>query len=128
MERLPRDAYNLAASEKVYRRLADKARRVVAAGHSAVVDAVFAHAEERAAIAAVAKERGVRFHGLFLTANLDTRKARVASRERDASDADTEIAQIQERYDLGLLDWAVIEASGAPEDTHERTKAAIAAR
>jgi predicted kinase len=70
----------------------------------------------------------VRFHGLFLTANLDTRKARVASRERDASDADTEIAQIQERYDLGLLDWAVIEASGAPEDTHERAKAAIVAR
>jgi predicted kinase len=127
MERLPREAYGLATNAEVYRRLTDKARRVIRAGHSAVVDAVFAHPDERAAIAAVAKDGGVRFHGLFLTANLDTRKTRVASRERDASDADTEIAQIQERYDLGRLDWAVINASGAPEDTHERAKAAIAA-
>ncbi len=39
---------------QVYAALADKARRVIAAGHSAIVDAVFADAGERAAIAQAA--------------------------------------------------------------------------
>ena len=53
-ERLPRAAYAPEDDAKrVYAALADKARRVIAAGHSAIVDAVFARADERAQIAAV---------------------------------------------------------------------------
>src|SRR5215472_12534613 len=54
-ERLPADAYGREESARVYATLADKARRVTAAGHSAIVDAVFATAE-REQIAAARSE------------------------------------------------------------------------
>lgn len=123
-EPLPADAYGTEATAKVYATLATKAKRVVAAGHSAVVDAVFSRHEERAAIAAVADKTP--FRGFFLTADLATRAARVGARRNDASDADAKIAQQQERYDLGTMDWTVIDASGTPEDTLKRAKAALA--
>jgi uncharacterized protein len=116
-DHLPANAYAPDAMAKVYSVLGDIARRVVAAGHSAIVDAVFARPEERAAIAAVARGCDVTFHGLFLTADLATRIARVDARERDASDADAAVARTQESYDLGALDWTRVDASGTPEDT-----------
>jgi aminoglycoside phosphotransferase family enzyme/predicted kinase len=124
-ERLPAEAYTPEVMHKVYAVLADKARRVIAAGHSAIVDAVFAKPEERAAIASAAKAAGVAFHGLFLTADLAIRIERVGARERDASDAGAEVARAQESYELGALDWTRIDASGTPEDTLRRAKASI---
>ena len=53
-EHLPADAYSVEVSTKVYGTTADKAARTIGAGHSAIVDAVFAKPDERAAIAAVA--------------------------------------------------------------------------
>ena len=58
-DRLPQTAYSRDVTAQVYAALADKARRVLAAGHSAIVDAVFAEAGERAAIAQAAGRRGV---------------------------------------------------------------------
>jgi hypothetical protein len=121
-DRLPPDAYTPAVTAKVYASLAAKARRALAAGHSAIVDAVFAKADERKAVAALAPDR---FHGLFLTADLATRIARVGSRTGDASDADAEIARAQEHYDLGPLAWQEVDASGTPDDTLQRSKNAL---
>src|SRR5271155_846497 len=95
-ERLPADAYTDAITARVYATLADQARRIVAAGHSVIVDAVFARQEERAAIAETAKAAGLPVRGLFLTADLETRLGRVGTRLRDASDADPGVAQAQE--------------------------------
>jgi aminoglycoside phosphotransferase family enzyme/predicted kinase len=125
-EKLPPAAYTRAASERVYAALAETARRVLAAGHSAVVDAVFADAKERAAIAQAAA--GVPFHGLFLTADLATRVARVGTRMADASDADAAVARQQEQYDLGPLVWAMVDASGTPEETLSKAKIALQRR
>ena len=72
-ERLPAEAYTAEAGARVYASLNAKAKRIIAAGHSAVIDAVFARPDERAAAAAISD----RFHGLFLTADLATRVARV---------------------------------------------------
>jgi hypothetical protein len=124
-DRLPPDAYGPDVTARVYSVLADKARRVIAAGHSAVIDAVFARAEERAGIAALARECKVGFRGLFLTAELATRVARVGARERDASDADVKVAHMQEQYDIGAIDWTRVDASGTPEETLERAKAQL---
>jgi hypothetical protein len=121
---LPQQAYTMEVTDRVYAALADKARRVLAAGHSAIVDAVFARASERADIAQAAE--GTPFHGLFLTADLATRVERVGTREADASDANAEIARQQEHYDLGILDWTKVDAAGAPEDTLARARAALA--
>ena len=51
-EKLPAAAYAPDITARVYAAIADKARRIVAAGHSAIVDAVFATPQERDALAA----------------------------------------------------------------------------
>ncbi len=122
-EQLPETAYTPDVTAKVYATLADKARRVLAAGHSAIVDAVFADARERAAIAQATGDAA--FHGLFLTADLAVRLARVGAREADASDADAAVARRQEQYDLGDLQWTSVDASGSSEETLRRAKAAL---
>jgi aminoglycoside phosphotransferase family enzyme/predicted kinase len=122
-EKLPPAGYTRAATEKVYAMLATKAAQVIAAGHSAIVDAVFATAEERRTIARAAD--GLPFQGLFLTADLKTRVARVGARIADASDANADVARQQEQYRLGAVDWAEVDASGAPGDTLRRAQTAL---
>jgi uncharacterized protein len=127
-ERLPADAYTPDITARTYAALADKAHRATSAGHSAVVDAVFAGPAERAAIAAVAAEDKVAFRGLFLTADLATRIARVGHRAGDASDADATVAARQEQYALGPMDWSAVDASGTPAQTLGRAREAVYAR
>jgi predicted kinase len=125
-EPLPKEAYQPEVTARVYAAIIGKAQRAAAAGHSAIVDAVFARPDERRAVEDAAKAAGVPFHGLFLEAGLATRMARAGARSRDASDADTEVARAQEAYDLGFLDWARIDAAGAPDETFALAKAALA--
>jgi aminoglycoside phosphotransferase family enzyme/predicted kinase len=125
-EKLPAEAYGGEATVHVYGKLADKTRRILAAGHSVIVDAVFAEPQERAAMAEVAKSTHRPLRGLFLTASLATRLSRVGGRARDASDADAAVARMQERYNLGALDWTRIDASGTPAATLARARAALA--
>ena len=73
-----------------------------------------------------AADAGVRFEGLFLEADVATRARRAGTRERDASDADAEVARAQEPYDLGALTWHRVDASGTPDETLQRAKAALA--
>jgi uncharacterized protein len=123
-DRLPPEAYAADVTTALYAELVEKARRIVAAGHSAIVDAMYARPHERAAIA----HAGAPFRGLFLTADLATRVARVTGRTADASDADAAVARAQEDYDLGDFDqpgWSCVDASGTPEETVARAKAAL---
>jgi len=121
-ERLPADAYTPENSARVYAALFEKAERVVAAGHAAIVDAVFARTEERDALSSVARARGVPFHGMFLTADMATRVARVGARRADASDANAAVVRVQESYVLGRNDWENVDASGTPESTLARAR------
>jgi len=124
-EKLPEAAYAPEVTARVYGAIADKARRIVAAGHSAIVDAVFAKPQERDALAAAANAAKVALQGLFLTADLATRIARVGGRSKDASDADAAVAATQESYDLGALTWPQIDASGTVEATLRGALAAL---
>jgi len=124
---LPQEAYRPDITNRVYSSLTAKAGRIISAGHSVAIDAVFAHASERAAITKIATDRNVAFHGFFLTADLETRLSRVANRAGDASDADRKVVLEQSRYDLGELDWTVIDASGSVEQTLTAAQSILAA-
>ena len=108
--RLDPQWYTAKISHDVYDMLDQRAAMALAAGQSAIVDAVFADARERRAIAAVAGPDGVPFMGLWLRAAGGTRKARVGARGKDASDADIQVAEAQERYEIGALgEWCPVD-------------------
>lgn len=116
-ERLPTSAYRPEVNEQVYELATLRARLIVSQGHSAIIDAVFARENERTTIRDAARALNVRFVGLFLVADVRIRQSRVGQRTADASDATAEIARLQERYDIGHVDWTIIDASGTPEAT-----------
>jgi uncharacterized protein len=124
-ERLPAAAYRAEVSEQVYRIIIDKAARVARAGHAVIVDAVFARAQERAALETAVAAAGVEFHGLFLVADLATRVQRVSARTGDASDADAEVARKQEEFVTGPITWSRVDAARSPAQTHANARAAI---
>jgi uncharacterized protein len=124
-EHLSADAYHPKESARIYDIMTEKAARIIAAGHSAIIDAVFAKPDERTAIATVSASANVAFHGIYLVTDLKTRLNRVEERSRDASDADTAVARDQEAFALGHIDWTEIDASGSQLDVLARARAAL---
>jgi uncharacterized protein len=124
-ERLPPEAYTPENGARVYALLAEKAERAIAAGHTAIVDAVYARPEERDALRRAAEAHGVPFHGLFLTADFATRVARVGARRADASDANEAVVRAQDAYVLGANDWTPVDASGTLECTVDHARKAV---
>lgn len=125
-DRLPPSTYRPDVTARVYEVLMQRARQVLAQGHSVIVDAVFARESERDDLAALARARGVPLNGLFLVADLATRQARIGGRRGDASDATQEVAARQEYYNIGHVGWATIDASGTPGQTLQNCRDAIA--
>lgn len=124
-QRLPASAYQPQVDAIIYQILTERARRVLLQGHSIILDAVFAKAAERLAIAGIARKLNLPFVGLFLVSDLATRMSRVGQRAGDASDATLDLVKHQENYDVGPLDWQVIDASGTPKQTLQRSKAKL---
>lgn len=116
-EPLPQSAYRPEVSVDVYCALVETASRILAQGISVIADAAWLRPDERHSIRQVARSRGVSFHGLFLTVDLSTRLARIAARRNDASDATAEVARQQEQYELGSIDWRLIDTEGGFDDT-----------
>lgn len=128
-DRLPADTYTPASSARVYDVLMDKAARIVRAGHVVIVDGVFATPVEQLRIAAIARQLGVPFIGLWLTAHPETMRARVASRRDDASDATVDIVDRQLTRGIASTpaDWLAIDADGGPEAVARAAMACLAA-
>jgi uncharacterized protein len=104
-ERMPAGSYTPQASAEVYDALMRRAQCVLEAGHSVVLDAVFARKEERAAAEALARKVDVPFEGIWLDVPKDVAQARVAGRKADASDATPAVVERQFGYDLGTITW-----------------------
>jgi aminoglycoside phosphotransferase family enzyme/predicted kinase len=125
-ERLPPAAYQADASTLVYERIAARAARIVRAGHSVIVDAVFATALTRQALEHTDRPAGAVFSGIFLVADLDTRVNRIGRRGPDASDADAQVARDQEKYGFGAVTWTMVDAAGSPSETLKRARIVLA--
>ncbi len=106
--------YTADVTSRVYHALATHAHDALTAGHSVIVDAVYARPADRAAIEAVADDAGVPFIGLWLDAPAAVLTTRVDHRERDASDADANIVRQQLSQDLGNLQWLRINGADRP--------------
>lgn len=117
LTRLPPSTYTHEGSEQVYGEMFDRARKVLAQGCSAIVDAAFLTEAKRSAAAATAQAAGVDFQGLFLTADTDVRAKRIGLRRNDASDATEGIARLQGGADAGEIRWPLVDADGTPEQT-----------
>lgn len=104
-QRMPSGSYTPEASARAYKSLMERAERVLRAGHSVVVDAVFSKPEERAAVETLARRVGVPFEGLWLDVPKDLALKRVANRKGDASDAGPSVVERQFDYDLGAISW-----------------------
>ena len=115
-EHMPRGSYTPEASAKVYAAMFERAEQALRAGHSAILDAVFAKPEETAdGRGAGARRSGVPFEGLWLDVPKEVAQARVAGREGDASDATPAVVERQFGYDLGEIRWRRLDASARNE-------------
>lgn len=114
---LPQSAYQSGTADTVYDALSRAAGLIMERGCSVVLDATYQREADRGRLDALAAEHGWHFVGLFLTADLPTRLARVEQRRNDASDATSEVALKQETFATGTVKWPMIDASGTPEDT-----------
>jgi aminoglycoside phosphotransferase family enzyme/predicted kinase len=114
LHRLDPEGYSSEMSERVYATVAERAGMVVRAGHSAIVDAVYARPDNRQAIERVAA-LSVPFVGIWLHAPETTLVARVEQRRDDASDANAAVIRMQHAERTGAMSWHRVEASSSSE-------------
>jgi hypothetical protein len=110
------EGYTPEASDRVYVRLIDKARAVLQAGHSVIIDAVSAAPKHRQMIENLGANTGVRPRAIWLSAPREELIKRVDGRRGDASDADAAVVEQQLGWQTGPIAWDSVDASGAPED------------
>lgn len=123
--RLPAEAYSHEISAKIYTRLAEKAARLLGAGHSVILDAVHLAESERALPAEIAAKANARFAGLWLEADTEVLLNRVALRHNDASDADAAVIEQQAARPTGAIHWTRIAAADDQKTTLSRAKAVL---
>jgi aminoglycoside phosphotransferase family enzyme/predicted kinase len=125
-QRLGEDGYGADITRRVYDEMLACAGRALNAGQAVVLDAVFAHPQERAAVDRLARRAGVGAEGLWLVAPEALRGERVAARLGDASDATVEVVRRQEAYDTGSIAWSYVDASARPEEVLAMARARLA--
>jgi hypothetical protein len=123
--RLSSAHYSPAATSQVYRSLYAKARVALEAGHTVILDAVFARVDQRASVEAIAEKVNIPFTGLWLEAPERELISRVDARTGDASDADAAVVKKQLGYETGLISWQKINAGGELEMVRKRAMDAL---
>jgi predicted kinase len=115
--RLPETAYTEAITREVYRGMLKDAEMAIAAGHSVILDAVFARPEQRDSVAELAANLDVPFDGFWLEADAETLRHRVETRKNNASDATVAVLDRQMTRDPGPISWHRLDSSGSKDAT-----------
>ena len=124
LHRLGTDGYSADVTRRVYTTIASRAAQVVAGGHAAIVDAVYAHADDREAVERLATAAGVPFAAVWLDAPPSVLIARCDQRHQDASDADATVIREQLARGVGAVAWQRFDASRP----HDEVRRAVAER
>jgi aminoglycoside phosphotransferase family enzyme/predicted kinase len=111
LDRIPRRAYTSRRSAETYGEMFRLAGRLLDAGRTVVLDAVFLGPDLRAAAEELASEAEVPFHGLWLEGQAEQLRARLNARQGDASDADAVVLEEQLDRDAGPISWIVADAA-----------------
>jgi aminoglycoside phosphotransferase family enzyme/predicted kinase len=124
-ERLSAEAYTADATRTVYRALSVRAADVLRFGGCVVVDATFLSPETRKAIAAVARQAGATFIGIWLDAPENLLVNRLHTRPPDASDATADVLAEQMRQRVGDPSWHRLDASGTVDTVVDAVRAVL---
>jgi uncharacterized protein len=124
--RLAPEHYDAETTARVYRRIEERARAALQAGHSVIADAVFARPGERQRIEDIARHAGATFTGIWLSAPGECLSERVAARHGDASDATPAVVEMQLKRGAGPIDWQTLDASGGPEQVASAARKLLA--
>ena len=116
LQRLGAEGYTSDINRRVYETMAERAVAVVAGGHAAIVDAVYARPDDRETIGRVAAGAHAPFAGVWLEAPESVLIARSERRRQDASDADADVIRGQLARDPGAITWFRIDASRPGDD------------
>lgn len=123
--RLGPEAYTHDITALIYQRLCDMCSATLDDTIDVIVDAVFQRPAERRAIEAVAVVRNVPFVGLWLDADVTLRRARVASRAGDASDATAAIVDLQAQRETGSILWHRVDAGRTAQEALDAARAIL---
>jgi len=115
-ERLGQEGYRPEVTREVYRALVTRAKDVLVAGGSVIVDATFLTPEWREDVASAAASAGVPFTGVWLDAPPERMAERLRHRTRDASDATVAVLERQISREVGSIGWMRMDATApAPQ-------------
>ncbi len=114
---LGKSHYTTANSQRVYKRLFEKATAALSANYPVIVDATFMRQEQREEIENIAKASGSEFYGFWLMAPVSTLRSRIDKRKNDASDADVSVLEKQLVLNKGYMDWCAIDTSSTVESS-----------
>lgn len=115
--RLPPEGYAPDAHRRTYRLLLTEVSQALRAGHTAIADAVFGRPEERDAIETTARDAGVQFDGVWLSAPRSALESRVEQRSGDASDATIAVVRAQVNQIVPPTRWIKVDAGQGPSAT-----------
>ena len=91
----PQDTYSAEMTQRVYEYLAEQARSVIRAGMPVVIDATFLKRSQREIFEKLASELKVEFRIVTCDAPFDELCKRINSRNADASEATTDVLEMQ---------------------------------
>ena len=126
-DRLDPASYTAEAHRRAYGVLHQKAKLILNAHHSVIIDAVYDHESDRHEAEALALALGRRFQGIWLRADAHVLLSRVAARHHDASDATPDVVRTQLNLQIGELSerWMPLDASRSTGQTLHAAKEAL---
>lgn len=125
LTRLGPAGYTAHLTGRVYATMIDRAAAILDAGHSVIVDAVFARRTDRDRMAHMAEAAAVPFTGLWLDAPEDVLLKRIRGRQTDVSDADPVVVRAQIAEGADDIGWCRIDAARGIAAVVQRVTAAI---